>query len=171
MNDIEKKELLVKDIEELESIKSVKLGENQNIIEGNRKIIEQSEQIKSQNQTIKEELVMIEPILGNKKKENEEWEKRIKNNRAVFEEKQAELSVLVKKINETNDLLNEAQKALGRVRESVAKKENDKFIIGRMKEILLQMFDEMRPIYKRAGAEFPYGSVDEVLSGLIKKDE
>jgi len=172
MNDIQKKELLVKDIEELESIKNVMLGENKNIIDGNKKLHELTEKNQARHDEIEGKLKRLEAILANKEKDNERLDSLIADKRNQLAVENINLGGLKKKIVAVNNDITEVEKNLEKAKTALDEKEVDKFIIGRMKEIILQMFQEMRPVYEKAHVQFPYPPVDELLSDFInKKDE
>ena len=171
MNDKEKKELLTKDISELESIKAVKLGENKNIIEGNTKLHEVKEQKEAEVKEVKKELSSLESKLEMMEAEQATRQGLIDKQKAKYAKMVSDNSDMAKELIEINKLTEEANKEKEKASRAVENKENEKFMIGRLKEVLTQMFDEMRPIYVKAGADFPYGTVEEVLSGLINKTD
>lgn len=161
---------LEKEIEDLESLKGIKLTENSNIMSGQEKLYKMTEKMKKEKVDIEKKLKKIKLILSGKEQDEEIWLYRISELKTKYIENVKKVYEINNEIKKTNKLSDKVNLKLKQIQEKIDTLDKVKFVISELKEINKQMFDEMQDVYKRANVNFPYsGSYEKYIADKLGK--
>ncbi len=161
---------LKKEIADLDSVKAVKLKENKVIMDGQVKLNERTEEMKKELVDTKKKVKRITPILAEKEQDEQIWLHRILELKTAYNKAVKKLDGIKVEIGKSNKELKGVNKTVEEKKAEVDTLEKVKFVISELKEILEQMYDEMKDVYARAGNDFPYaGTFNEYIASRIDK--
>lgn len=155
---LSEKELLTKDILELESIKANMLVENKNMTSGYEKLVGLIKETEEKSVKVNLDLKTIENNTELAKKDNKLWNDRVKEAKEKAEHKSKEVELLKTRLSDSKKDKEKTEKDLKQAKEDLEKEKKGSFAIKQEYKKIDDIKKEINEYYREIKLDPPYAN-------------